>query len=228
MNESYTKLNALRDLALVMLVLVSVKQTVLPFSMLYAGPASTLCAMLLGTFLLYRQGASWAALGLRFGASKTWLRFLGLTALTVIVIIATGAITSNLAGMFFMDLGGSGRFDFVEGNLVAYLAMFIFIWTHGSFFEELLFRAFIITKASEVLGGSFRADIAAAVFSAVFFGYRHFYYQGMQGALVTGAIGLALALLYLKFGRKNLLPLIIAHGIVNSLAHTSRFLGPGD
>ena len=228
MNRAYTKLQALRDLILVMLVLVIVKQTVLPFSMLYAGPTSTLCAMLLGTFLLYRQGSNWAALGLRLGASRSWLHFSGLTVLTVVAIIATGAITSQLAGLFFEDLGGSGRFDFVEGNLFAYLAMFIFIWTHASFFEELLFRAFVITKASEALGGGIWADIVAVVFAAVFFGYRHFYYQGMKGAIITGMIGLALGFLYLKFGRKNLIPLAVAHGIVNSLSHTSHFLGPGD
>lgn len=37
---------------------------------------------------------------------------------------------------------------------------------------------------------------------AVFFGYRHYYYQGMHGALVTDAAGLAFAGLYLWFGRR--------------------------
>ncbi|MFT4605047.1 MAG: membrane protease YdiL (CAAX protease family) [Rhodothermales bacterium] len=101
-------------------------------------------------------------------------------------------------------------------------------WTHASFFEELLFRAFVITKGSSFLGGGMRADLAAALFSAVFFGYSHYYYQGMHGALTTGAAGLAFAMLYLWFGRKNILPLVLAHGVVNSIGMTLPFRGIGD
>jgi len=37
--------------------------------------------------------------------------------------------------------------------------------------------------------------------------------------------GHALAILYLWFGRQNILPLIFSHGAINSLGMTSRFLG---
>ena len=144
-----------------------------------------------------------------------------------IFIVATQAM-ALLAGYFFEDVGASGRFDHIEGNLSAYIGIMLLVWTHGSFFEELLFRAFVINRASYALGGGLKADMIAAVFSAVFFGYRHYYYQGMNGALITGAAGFAFAMLYLWFGRRNILPLVFAHGIFNSLGQTFRFLAIED
>lgn len=56
---------ALRDLLLVVAVLVIVKQSLLLVTQLYAGPASTLSAMIVATFLLRRRGRSWSDLGFR-------------------------------------------------------------------------------------------------------------------------------------------------------------------
>jgi len=104
----------------------------------------------------------------------------------------------------------------------------VLVWTHGSFFEELLFRAFMISKTSQFLGSGWRGDATALVLSSAFFGYRHAYYQGVHGALVTGAGGFAFGLLYLWIGKRNIMPLILAHGLLNTLGQTFRFLGIED
>ena len=75
------------------------------------------------------------------------------------------------------------------------------------------------------MGSSRAATLAAVVLAAIFFGYRHYYYQGMHGAIVTGLIGLVFGLVYVWIGRRNILPLVFAHGIANSLAQTARYLG---
>lgn len=215
--------SAWTDLAIIIVVLVGVKQSLLPFSQLFAGPASTVSAMIVATWLLRRRGSSWSDLGLK--KPKSWLRTLGYAALVFIAILAAAASFQPLADLFFPDIGTSGRFDFVEGNLAGYLMMLALVWTHGSFFEELLFRAFIITKLDQGLGETWRTGYLAVVLAAIFFGYRHYYYQGMHGALVTGGIGLVLGLIYLKAGKSSLLPLALAHGVVNTIGQTSRFLG---
>ena len=175
-------------------MLVIVKQSVLPFSYLYAGPASTFSAMAVATYLLWRRGLGWSSLGLRWPTS--WLKTAGLTLLTMAAFIIATQTMQLAAGYFFEDVGASGRFDHIEGNLPAYIGIMLLVWTHGSFFEELLFRAFVIDHSSRFLGGGLRADLLAAFISSVFFGYRHFYYQGMHGALISGAGGFAFALLY--------------------------------
>lgn len=217
---------ALRDLAAVVAVLVIVKQALLPFTQLYAGPASTLSAMILATVLLKRRGSSWSVLGFRW--PKRWLKTAGLTVLSMVAFVLCTQAMSLVADRFFENVQTGTRFDHIEGNLQAYLIIMVLVWTHGSFFEELLFRAFAITKASSFLGGGWPADIAALLVSSAFFGYRHAYYQGLHGALVTGAAGFAFGALYLWFGRRNLMPLILAHGVFNTLGQTFRFLGIED
>ena len=214
------------DLVAVVATLVVVKQSVLPFSYLYAGPASTFSAMIVGTILLRRRGFGWQDLGLRW--PDNWMKTAGLTILSMAVFIVATQLMDVFADSFFPDVGTSGRFDHVEGNLLAYIGIMALVWTHGSFFEELLFRAFVIDRTSVALGGGLRADLIAALLSSIFFGYRHYYYQGMNGALVTGAGGFAFAMLYIWFGRKNILPLVFAHGIFNSLGQTFRYLGIRD
>ncbi len=220
--KSQSRTAALIDLLIVVAVLVIVKQSVLQYSVVYAGPASTFTAMAVATFLLYRRGYSWADLGLKW--PESWWHTLGLALLIFIAFLGTVVIFQALAELFFENIGASGRFDFVRGNLGAYLLVMALVWTHGSFFEELLFRAFIITKSEGALGGTRIASIAAVVLAAIFFGYRHYYYQGMHGAIVTGGIGLVFGLIYLKIGRQNILPLVIVHGVANTIAQTNRFL----
>ena len=214
---------ALIDLVVIMATLVIIKQAVLPYSFLYAGPASTFSAMLVGTFLLHRRGLSWKELGLRWPDS--WLKILGLTVFTFFAFAIAADLMGWVADQYFAKVTTSGRFEHVQGNWKAYLIIMLLTWTHASFFEELLFRAFIINRASTFLGSGLKADLIAVVFSAVFFGYRHYYYQGINGALQSGAIGLTLGLLYIWYGRKNILPLVFAHGIMNSIGQSIRFLG---
>jgi len=215
-----------RDLVAVVVVLVIVKQSLLPFTQLYAGPVSTLSAMFLATVLLKRRGSGWNALGFRW--PKSWLKTTGLTVFSMVFFIICTQAMGVLADRYFEDVNTGTRFNHIEGNVQAYIIIMVLVWTHGSFFEELLFRAFAITKASVFLGGRWPADIAALLLSSIFFGYRHAYYQGIHGALVTGAAGFAFGVLYLWFGRKNILPLIFAHGIFNTLGQTFRFLGIED
>ena len=222
---SYSRrdIHALVDLLLVIGVLVGVKQSLLPHTQLYAGPASTLSAMIVGTILLKFRGLSWGELGLR-RPDSIWKLVL-LTALTMALMIGAMGGGGWIADQIFEDIGTSGRFDHVEGNLIAYLGVMALVWTHAAFFEELLFRAFIISRGSTFLGGGLRADLLAVLFAGLFFGYRHYYYQGLNGALTITFVGWVLGLLYLWFGRRNLFPLILAHGLINSLGMTSRFLG---
>ncbi|WP_420429683.1 type II CAAX prenyl endopeptidase Rce1 family protein [Kordiimonas sp.] len=222
-NPAPRDLGALSDLIIVVGILVAVKQGLLLFTQLYAGPASTLTAMVAATWLLRRRSQRWSDLGLRW--PEKWGVTLGLSVLTFAVIIMISGVMGEVADLIAEDVGTSGRFAHVEGNLGAYLLMLVLVWTHGSFFEELLFRAFIITKISVLLGGNKKADVIAVLIASVFFGYRHVYYQGLNGGLVTGSIGLGLGLLYIWFGRSNIMPLILAHGAINSLGMTMRYLG---
>ena len=58
---------------------------------------------------------------------------------------------------------------------------------------------------------------------ALLFGLAHVYYQGLRGLVFTGAIGLAFGTMFLLF-KRNLWPLVLWHGIVDTLTFTAIFM----
>ena len=217
---------ALFDLLIIMATLIVVKQTVLLYSVVWGGPASTLSAMIVGTYLLRRRGMDWADLGLK--KPDSWLKTVLWAAFVFFLIALTAGVAGAGIDLFFERSPKTNRFGDIEGDVAAFVMYLVIIWTHTAFFEELLFRAFIINRLETFFGDMKCATPLAVVLAAVFFGYRHYYYQGMSGAIVTGCIGLSLGIYYVRRGRRNLWPMFLAHGFVNTLGFTFRFLGIDD
>ncbi len=217
---------ALFDVLVVLLVLVGVKQSLLPYTQVFAGPASTFSAMVVGTYLLHRRGLGWRDLGVR--RPESWEKTALWAVFVVGLIILTSGLVGAVADLFFEAQPRTNRFGDIEGDTAAFIMYLALIWTHAAFFEELLFRAFIISRLESFFGEMKWATPVAVVLAATFFGYRHYYYQGMNGAIVTGCIGLSLGIYYVKRGRHNLWPQFLAHGFINTLGFTFRFLGIED
>ncbi|WND02576.1 CPBP family intramembrane metalloprotease [Temperatibacter marinus] len=219
---SITIKQSLIDLASVVCVLVLIKQSLLPYSIVWAGPVSTLSAMIVATFCLYRRGHTWATLG--FKLPESWPTTLKWTVAVIALIIGTSAIGGSIADLFFEKLSRENRFGNLAGEWGKFAFYFFLIWTHSAFFEELLFRAFLINRLELSLPlGKWAAPVAVLI-AAIFFGYRHYYYQGLNGALTTGLIGLSLGFYYIRRGRFDMWPLIIAHGCINTLGFLLRTL----
>lgn len=217
---------ALLDAIIIIAVLVVVKQLCLIYINKFAGPISTFTAMFVATWRLRARDMSWADLG--FKKPESWWRTLLLSGLVFGVIVLFSAAGSGIAGLFYEKGYVFNRFGDLEGDVPMYLMWMALVWTHSAFFEEMLFRAFIINRLGTFLGGSTAATLVSVTLAAVFFGYRHAYYQGAYGFVVTGVIGFGLGLVYVWFGKGNLLPQILAHGYVNSIGFTLRFLGMRD
>jgi len=215
--------SALLDAVIIIAVLVVVKQFFLLYTIKYAGPVSTFAAMAVATWRLRARGMGWKDLG--FVKPDNWIKTLLWSGAAFAVIVGFGFVGGEIAGQFFQKADPSNRFGDIEGNVPMYLLWMVLVWTHSAFFEEMLFRAFIINRFGSFLGGSTAAALVSVVVAAVFFGYRHAYYQGLYGFVVTGTIGLGLGLFYVWVGKKNLLPQILAHGAMNTLGFTARFLG---
>lgn len=215
--------SAFLDVLIIVAVLVTVKQFFLLYTIKYAGPISTFTAMGVATWRLRKRGMSWGDLG--FKKPESWGKTLAWSVAVFGVILLFAGIGGEIAKLFFVKGFVADRFGDFEGNVPMYLVWMALIWTHAAFFEEMLFRAFIINRFGAFLGGSTAATVVSVVLAAVFFGYRHAYYQGLYGFVVTGVIGLGLGIVYVWIGRKNLLPQILAHGYMNTISFTLRFLG---
>jgi len=95
------------------------------------------------------------------------------------------------------------------------LALFLgpVIWLQAAVVEELT-RAFVLTRLWKVWPER-SARLASVFVWSLFFGLAHIY-QGAVGVVGTALIGLVLGLFY--FHRGRLLPLMVAHGLYDTLA----------
>lgn len=89
----------------------------------------------------------------------------------------------------------------------AELALFMFVAVTAGVWEELLYRGFLIWFLTPSIG-----LIGAAIVSSIIFGLAHAY-QGWRGMVVTTAVGLALAVMYLA--TRSLWWLMVAHALVD-------------
>ena len=184
------------------------------------GPGSwaLMCAVAVATWRLAREGLQWSDLGLRMPDSL--LRTLG----WVFVIYTVSALVkvlvvdplAKVAGWPPLDLS---RFSKLPGNLKFLAAILVLVWIQAAFGEEMVFRGFLLTRLELLLGGGLAASVFAVAGQALIFGVGH-WYLGLRGVATAALIGLVMGVIYVTNGR-NLVPLIIAHGLTDSLSLTA-------
>jgi membrane protease YdiL (CAAX protease family) len=112
----------------------------------------------------------------------------------------------------------------LQGNLAFYLVLLIPIaWGTAAFGEEIIFRGFILRRLADAFGGGRAAELGALLAQAALFGIGHAY-LGPRGVLNAGALGLLAGMCYLINGR-NLWPVIVAHGLVDTVGISMLYLG---
>jgi hypothetical protein len=199
----------------------------------YAGPVSLLMTLAVLTLYMRARGQSWSQMGLASlpgWKAKLWV--LPQAALTLVafgVVVALTTVVGPALGLHFLAKvpGEVGeRWGDVAGSLPHFLLWLSLVWTAAAFGEEMFFRGYLITRLQQVFSGGWPGSVLAVVVPAVIFGYGHFYYQGWRGAVVTCGIGLAFGTMFLLF-KRNLWPLILLHGVIDTLTFTAIFLRLG-
>ncbi|AIJ29942.1 CPBP family intramembrane glutamic endopeptidase [Borreliella valaisiana] len=105
---------------------------------------------------------------------------------------------------YFQDNVG---FNWKISSKIAFFLMIFTSFFTGAF-EELFYRAFVITKFTQM-----GFPVAVTVFlSSMFFAYGHLYY-GILGFLVTFILGIFFAFTYLRY--KNVYYMIFIHSFYN-------------
>ena len=187
------------------------------------GAFGILVPLALAGWLLHRRGIRWRDLGLRrpdnLHRAAAWA--LGLFLLDMLVLPAIVGPLSDALGFEPQRLGA---FSTLPGNTFLYLVLLIPVsWGAAAFGEELLYRGFYFARISDALGHSALATSVALLGQATLFAIGHAY-LGPRGMLNAGALGLAAGIVYRACGR-NLWPLIVAHGLVDSVGITALYLG---
>ncbi len=189
----------------------------------YAGPAAIITTVIVTTIILAMRGESWRAVGLRFPNSVPGF-FLGLG--IVVLVIASVAVIANVAPPYLEQYFGAPTVNSLSNieTLTEYLTIMAIAWTTAAIGEELLFRGFLMNWIAGVFNSSVIGWGLAAIIQAVIFGLAHGASQGLYGIAITGTIGLIFGLAYM-IGRRNLLPLIIAHGLVDTISLSQTYFG---
>ncbi len=183
----------------------------------------TFVVLLLCTWLLRRRGESWAAVGFkrptRYGHTVAW--GLGLFA---VQMLAPALLTGPIANLFGLAPQNLAAFANLKGNTALYLMMLLPVgWGAAAFGEEMIDRGFIMNRLMYAFGGNRLGLTCALVCQAVLFALAH-HYLGPRGMLNAGVLGLLSGAAYFANGR-DLWPLIIAHGLVDTMGLTVLFLG---
>ena len=147
--------------------------------------------------LIRLRGERLADIGLKRPASwmRTFIIGIGLAAIVFIAMYL-----SEKAG-FRRDLS---KFKDVQGNLeLAFLGVF-YASIGAGFYEEFMFRGFLMQGLAMIFGAGRAAWIAACVVQGALFGAAHAY-QNPLGVAITGTLGVLMGLIVLALGR-NLWP----------------------
>jgi membrane protease YdiL (CAAX protease family) len=161
--------------------------------------------------LIRLRGERLADIGLKRPASwmRTFVIGVGLAAIVFIAIYF-----SEKAG-FRRDLS---KFKDVQGNLELTVFGVFYVFIGAGFYEEFMFRGFLMQGLAMLFGAGRGAWIVACVVQGALFGAAHAY-QNPLGIAITGTLGVSMGLLVLASGR-NLWPVIIGHGLFDA----SRFV----
>ncbi len=224
------------DLFLTLLTLYSLKYSLLQFEKLwtFAGPISLLTALLVATWRLKANNESWITLGMFNVGKKSTLLMWTVIALAITLVGGTllSSLVSSLLGdsAVFTDPASAefmqNRFANVPGNLSVYFYWLVVSWVIGGFTEELLFRGFLLNRFEKVFSKTVYGLIFAILCQALIFGQLHMYYQGIEGFVVTGILAIVSGLIFI-YSKRRLWPLIISHGLANSIGMTMIFLSGG-
>jgi len=197
----------------------------------YAGPISLLFALCVAAICLRQRQISWASIGLKRPKSMKLLALW--TAVALIATLGVDILIQSLgAGLIgppdeatqAIDKRFQGRFDNLPGNFPVFLFWLAIGWIIGGFTEEVLFRGVLFSRFEHLFTGVPIAAFLAIACQAFLFGQGHYYYQGMAGWVANGAVGVMSGVLYLTF-KRNLWPLMLSHGLTNTIGLTLLYLG---
>jgi CAAX protease family protein len=161
--------------------------------------------------LIRLRGERLADIGLK--QPENWWRTI-MIGLVAAALVFAAMYISEKAG-FRRDLS---RFKDAKGNLELTVYGVFYALIGAGFYEEFMFRGFLMQGLAMFFGGSRVSWIVACVVQGALFGTEHAY-QNPLGIAITGTLGVLLGLLVLTSGR-NLWPAIIAHGLFDA----SRFV----
>ena len=143
----------------------------------------------------------------------TFLQSILVSVLSIAGFILGSIIMANITGIpEATDMTG---YNYLKDNIGMLLLTLGGVYIVSSIGEEVIYRAFLINRISELGLNSKNGKLAAVIISSIIFGFAH-YSWGPMGIVQTGFMGLALGLSYLYL-KKKIWVLIFAHAYMDTI-----------
>jgi membrane protease YdiL (CAAX protease family) len=169
------------------------------------------------------RGSTWSDFGL--ARPKSWGRTILMgVGVTVGIIVSFMFLMPLITLAFPAPPVDNSRFDILRGNLPNLILNVVAIWFTAGFFEELLWRGYLMNRLVDLQGKTTKLAWAISlVGSAIIFGLGHTY-QGLGGVIKITTLGLLFGAAFLTT-RRNLWPVIIAHGLLDTIGFVQGYFG---
>lgn len=162
-------------------------------------------SMLLIVWLVMRLGGeTMRDFGLR--RPESWPKTIA-CGLIIAALIFAAIVASELLGAK-RDLS---HFNYLN-SVPLLLVSVVFGFLGAGLYEEVLFRGFFLDRTARALGNGAFVLPVAIVAQAALFGYGHGYQGGMYAMALTGGLALIMGLIVVYGTKRNIWPVIIAHG----------------
>lgn len=169
-------------------------------------------AVIVVAMLLRKQGLDY----LGFTPVDNWLATLGWSIfLGVVIALLSSVMIEPFANRVTGETHDFSVFDGMRGNFQSLIMFMLMAWILAAFLEEIIFRGFLISELTGVLGtGPFAVGVSVLL-GSIIFGVAH-WYQGKSGVLSTGIVGAILAVIFVVNDFNLWLP-ILTHGFIDTV-----------
>lgn len=110
-----------------------------------------------------------------------------------------------------------------KGDLPAILSFLPFVWATAAFGEEIVFRGYLMRQFTKFFGSSKISLIMNLLLFGFTFGWLHAY-QGITGQIITGIIGMFLAVIF-HLRKSDLWFNVAVHGFIDTVALVYMYYG---
>lgn len=173
------------------------------------------------------RGQKLSDFGLTFGRIRfkeslgVFLRSLLVFVLALVGFVIGSIIMANVTGV--PESADTSNYTYLQHNVFLFILTLLGVYIVSSFGEEVIYRAFLINRLTELGLDSKAGKAIAVILSAIIFGLVH-YEWGPMGMVQTGFMGVVLGFAYLKL-KKKLWVLVLAHAYMDTILMTQMFLG---
>ncbi|HYR22783.1 MAG TPA: type II CAAX endopeptidase family protein [Chthoniobacterales bacterium] len=185
-------------------------------------PNEVIILFALGLVSIRLRDGGWSAMG--FKRPGSWRRiFLIAVVAAALRIILGQFVVEPITGRFWPAPIAPALASEIPGNIRVAIVALLVVWTFAAFGEEIAYRGYLLTRASDLGKRSPTAYWIGIVVVSILFGYGH-YYKGASGIVDSGIAGLILGVAYMFAGR-NLWASILAHGFIDTFGVIDAFFG---